>query len=236
MLAANDTFPALYSLGFFFLAGYYFDSKRIGNGLVAALLAIALHEQAAIWFVTLGVFFATRQRALTWGTWLALAALLYFSYAALVLLPEAGVTTYSGNATLVAHAPRALNPQPTSQAQSLLNVAYVVPHWLDNQNLEFWFLLLLPLGLLPLRNSRWFVCLLPGILWSFLSRSTLDWHTSGYALFFALVLVSAIISVTNLKRSDGSHGSRYAAVYAGWLAALLPCIVMFGTLWLPAQQ
>jgi uncharacterized membrane protein len=236
MLAANDLFPVSFSVGFFFLAAYYFESKRIGHALVATLMAIALHEQASIWFVTLGLFFVTREHRFSWGTWLMLAAALYLTYSVSVLLPGAGVTTYSGSTNAVANAGHALSAQQESLMPSLVNLAYAVPHWLDDQSVEFWLVLFVPLGFVPLRNSRWFVCLLPGLLWSFLSRSNSDWHTSVYMHFVTLGLVSAVISLATLKQSVDSPRARYTAVFAGWAAALLPCIVMFGTLWLPTQQ
>jgi hypothetical protein len=232
LLTANDAFPASFAVGFFFLCGYFFEAKRVIYGLLAAIATVAFHEQSALWVVTLGFLLATRDRSTAWGTWLSLVAVAYFVYAAYVLLPHAGVLTYVGGPPVAPGAARALS-EPV--ASSLLNPAYAIPRWLDNQSLEFWLVLLLPLGWLPLRNSRWFAWLLPAIALSYLARHASDWRTSSYTHFAALAIVSSIVSLGRLKRSSEVSRARYVSVYAGWLAALLPCVVLLGALWLPLE-
>lgn len=230
MLTENDAFPASFAIGLFFSCGYFLEAKRIGYALLTALATVAVHEQAAIWVIGLGLLSATRDRNTSIGVWLSLAAVGYFSYAAFVLLPHAGVLTYAGGTTTPSGPLHAVVEPMTS---SLLNPAYAIPKWIDNQTIEFWLLLLLPLGWLPLRNSRWFVWLLPAILLSYLARFGSDWRTSSFTHFVTLSIASCIVSLGRLKQSNAESRTRYVSAYLGWLAALLPCVVQLGTLWLP---
>lgn len=231
LVTASDVFPVSFSVGLFFLSGYYFESRRFRSGLLMTLAAIALNEQAALWYVTLGLFFATRERSVRWGTWLALGAACYFAYAAFVLLPHSEVLTYIGGAPKPALS-GAEAPLP-SQVESFVNFSYAMPRWLENQSLEFWLTLLLPLGLLPLMNSRWLLWLLPVIVLSYLSKINPDWQNSSYTHFAVLAIVSSIASLERLKRSVEGPSYRYTSVFVGWVAALLPCVGMLGTLWFP---
>jgi hypothetical protein len=233
MVTATDVFPISFSVGLFFLSGYYFELRRSGCGLLVALAAIALNEQAALWYVTLGLFFSTRQRGVRWGTWLALGATCYFAYVAFVLLPHSDVLTYIGD--LPKPGVRDAGPLPSSQVESFVNFSYAMPRWLENQSLEFWLALLLPLGLLPLMNSRWLLWLVPVIVLSYLSKMNPDFQNSSYMHFAVLAIVSSVASLERLKRSDEGPSYRYASVFVGWVAALLPCVVMLGTLWFPIQ-
>jgi cell division inhibitor SulA len=119
--------------------------------------------------------------------------------------------------------------------ESIVNFSYAIPGWLESQSLEFWLILLLPLGLLPLMNSRWLLWLLPGIVLSYLSKIHPDWQNSSYTHFAVLAIVSSIASLGRLKRSVEGPSYQYTSVFVGWLAALLPCVVMLGALWFPAQ-
>jgi uncharacterized membrane protein len=233
LVTANDVFPVSFSVGLFFLSGYYFELRRFWSGLLLTLAAIALNEQAALWYVTLGLFFATRERRVRWGTWLAVGAACYFAYAAFVLLPHCDVLTYIGSVPTPAL--RAAESPPLPPVESLVNFSYAIPRWLESQSLEFWLILLLPLGLLPLMNSRWLLWLLPVIILSYLSKMNPDWQNSSYTHFEALAIVSSIASLDRLKRSAARPSYHYPSVFVGWLAALLPCVVMLGTLWFPTQ-
>jgi len=233
LVTANDVFPVSFSVGLFFLSGYYFELKRFGSGLLMTLAAIAINEQVALWYVTLGLFFATRERRVHWGTWLAVGAACYFAYAAFVLLPHSDVLTYIGGAPTPALRTTASAPLPP--VESLVNFSYAIPGWLESQSLEFWLILLLPFGLLPLMNSRWLLWWLPVIVLSYLSKLHPDWQNSSYTHFAVLAIVSSIASLHRLKRSGERPSYHYTSVFVGWLAALLPCVVMLGTLWFPTQ-
>ena len=231
LVTANDVFPVSFSVGLFFLSGYYFELRRFWSGMLMTLAAIALNEQAALWYVTLGLFFATRERWGRWGTWLAVGSACYFAYAAFVLLPHSDVLTYIGSApTSALRAAESLPP-----VESLVNFSYVIPRWLESQSLEFWLILLLPLGLLPLMNSRWLLWLLPVIVLSYLSKMNPDWQNSSYTHFAVLAIVSSIVSLDRLKRSVAGFSYHYTSVFVGWFAALLPCVVILGTLWFPTK-
>ncbi len=228
LLTASDTFPVAFAVGLLFLCGYFFEAKRIGYALLLAVATVAVHERAAAWVVTLGLLFAVRDRNVRWGAWLSVAAAAYFVYAGFFLLPRAGVLTYAGGVPAV---PGAGSVIAEHAASSLVNPAYAIPRWLDSQTFEFWLVLLLPLGWLPLRNSLWFAWLLPSIVVTYLARLGSDWHTSTFTQFAVVGIVSSIVSLGRLKQGGEASRARYLSVYAGWLAALLPCALLLGTLW-----
>ncbi len=232
MLGIKDSFPITFALGSFYLAAYYFENGRVLRGLITTLLGIAINEQVAIWYAVLGIYFLASGSRRQTGKWLAILCTGYFLTIALVVLPHYGIKTYQVD----------LPNMPSMGAQNLLatlttltvNPAYALSKWFEAQNLEFWLALLVPLVFLPFRAKRWFVWLLPVMLFAgtaTLQDSNSQWRDPVFGHFLALGFFATIACLRQIRTSTSDGQIRYRAALVGWLAALLPCIGMFGSLY-----
>jgi hypothetical protein len=232
MIGMRDSFPITFAIGCFFLAAYYFENGQVRRGLLTALFGIAINEQVAIWYSLLGLYllmFGPRRRI---GKWLTIFSTLYFLTMALVVLPHYGVKTYQID----------LPSMPSIGAQNLgatlttlvVNPAYALSRWFETQNLEYWLALFVPLAFLPFRGKRWFVWLLPVMFFagtSTLQDSNSQWRDPIFGHFIALGFLATIACLRQVRTSAADGQIRYRAALVGWLAALLPCIGMFGSLY-----
>ncbi len=231
ILVVSDVFPVGFSVGLFFLSAYYFEVKKLAWAIPVTVLAIAMNEQVALWYVALGLYVAAKDRKSALGASLALIAVGYFAYVAWVHLPGHGILTYSSNSTGAA-APSGHNP-PQPLFTSIVNPAYLLARWFEAQTPEFWLLGLLPLGFLPLRNSRWLLWLLPALLLACVATLGSDWQTSAITHLTTLGMVSSIVSLREMKQRNQESCGRSLSTYVGWFAAVLPCVTLLGALWLP---
>ena len=231
ILAVSDVFPVNLSVGLFFLSAYYLEIKRVAWAIPTAIVAVAINEQVALWYVILGLYVATRDRKSALGVLLAIVAVAYFAFVAVVYLPSHGISTYSASPQGISITSG--DHLPPTLIDSIVNPAYLVSRWFEKQSIEFWLLFLLPLGFLPMRNSRWFFWLLPALLLTCITTLGSDVQTSAMTHLTTLGIVSSVVSLREMKQRNLDTPNRTAAIYVGWIAALLPCVAMLGTLWLP---
>jgi len=233
MLASSDPFPVSVVIGVFFLAAYYLESGSLAKGFIFVLLGVALNEQLALWFSLLGVYLSRCESRRSVGLALAVSGLAYFLVVALFILPKFGIPTYAlDKSNTVQIGVQNLGATLTAV---LVNPAYALSRWFEAQNLEFWLALLVPLALLPFRGRQWLLWLGPVLLFSATATSmdaNAQWRDPLFSHLLALGFLAVIATLQSVLHSSPTLGPiKLKAALIGWIAALAPCISMFGTLY-----
>ena len=231
MLVPSEAFPVAFALGPFLLSAYYMEAKRFGWCLVFAVIAVLLNEQVAVWYIALGLYARARNAEGWFEGLLTMGAFIYFVWAAAVYLPNHQILTYSVRPQVVGSIVEQAAAQ--SRITALVNPAYFASRWFETQTLEFWLIALLPMGFLPLRNSRWLVWLLPAIALSFVAALNADWQSSTFTHFLAVGIVSGLASLRELRHRSANASGLDVPMYLGWVAAAVPCVALLGSLWFP---
>jgi hypothetical protein len=229
MLGTGDAFPITCAMGCFFLSAFYLENGKLLRGLLLVLLGISINEQVAIWFSLLGVYFLTFDSRKALGRWLAIASACYFLTVALLVLPHYGIKTY----LMDPHNVTSLGIQNlrVTLATLFANPAFALTRWFETQDLEYWLALCVPFAFLPFRGSlTWLAPAL--ILASVVSsrESNSPWRDPAFGHFLTLGILATVTNLRKIRLSPKNGNLRYRAALVGWLAALLPCVVMFGSL------
>ena len=232
MLQIKDSFPLTCALGCFFAGAYYLEIRRIWRGLAVIALGILFNEQVALWCCLLGVYLATSGTRKNLGTGLASASLGYFLTIALLALPHLGVKTYSLDTTNVTSI--GAHYLASTLAMLVVNPAYALSQWFEAQSLEYWLALCVPLAFLPFYTRRWIIWLAPVLLFA-MTLPTQDagsqWRDPAYGHFLALGFLAVVANLRQIGRSDTPNRLRFRTALVGWVAALAPCVAMFGSLY-----
>lgn len=233
MLQLHDTFPITIALGVFFLAANWLQKGKLGRGLILVLLGIAFSEQVALWFALLGAYLTRWETRKSLGQWLAVTSLVYFLVVALYVLPHLGIRTYGpDDANRLSMGVHNLG---SSLISLLANPAYTLSRWFENQSLEFWLALTVPLALLPLRGRLWLLWLSPVMLFAFgakTSEASSQWRDPVFGHFLALGFMALVATLQTLRDSSTQVGSaRMRTALIGCVVSLVPSVAMFGALY-----
>lgn len=226
-----DSFPITCAIGCFFLSAIYLENGSVRQGLPLVVLAISVNEQVAIWYSMLGVYLLAFSSRRMVGRWLAMVSVSYFLTVALLVLPHFGIRMYAIDPPNVTSL--GLGNFEATWATLLTNPAYALSRWFDTQSLEYWLTLFVPFSFLPLRSRRWLVWLAPSLLLaSTISPQDLNspWRDPAFGHFIALGLLGTVASLREIRHAPSSGNARYQAALVGWAAALVPCVLMFGSL------
>jgi hypothetical protein len=231
VLELKDSFPLNCAMGCFFAAAHLFEIGKLRRALAFVVVGIAINEQVALWFALLGVFLVSTGTRKALGKWLAVACAGYFFVIALLVLPAVGVTSYAldpANTTLIG----VNNLAPTLTAL-VVNPTYALSRWFEAQTLEYWLALCVPMAFLPFLTRRWIIWLAPALLFS-MSLPSQDagsqWRDPAYAHFLALAFLATVAGLRAFDRSETTGRVHLHTALVGWIAALAPCVSMFGSL------
>ena len=232
MLLLKDSFPLTCALGCFFAGAYCLETRRTWRGLAVIAIGILFNEQVALWCCLLGVYLATSGARKRLGTGLAWASLGYFVTIALVALPHLGVRTYSldtPNVTSIG-----AHYLASTSTALVVNPAYALSQWFEAQSLEYWLALCVPMAFLPFYTRRWIIWLAPVLLFA-MTLPTQDagsqWRDPAYGHFLALGFLAVVANLRQIGRSDTPNRLLFRTALVGWVAALAPCVAMFGSLY-----
>lgn len=232
MLGAKDTFPITYAAGCFFLAACFFEKGKLSRAIPLVILSVAINEQVAIWYALLGMYLITYSANKVVGKILAITSACYFLAVALFLLPYYGIKTYTIDPT-GAGSVGIQNLGVTLDAL-ITNPVYALSRWFEVQSLEFWLTLLVPFAFLPIRSTRWLIWLAPALLLAGIAGGAElnpQWRDPAFGHFVVLGILASIVSLKQMRQSPNGGALQYRAALVGWLAAVLPCVMMFGSLW-----
>jgi uncharacterized membrane protein len=232
MISAKDSFPITYAAGCFFLSAYYFEKGKISRALPFVVLGVAINEQVAIWYAILGVYLATCSSNKVVGKWLSIASASYFLSMALYLLPHYSIKTYMVD--VPGAGSMGIQNLGVTLAALVTNPVYALSRWFEVQSLEFWLALWLPFAFLPIRSARWLVWLAPALMFAgIVANAELNpqWRDPVFGHFIVLGILASVVSLKQARQSPDRGALRYKAALVGWLAAMLPCVMMFGSLW-----
>jgi uncharacterized membrane protein len=218
-------------MGCFFWSAYYIENGRISRGLPLVLLGVSINEQVAIWYCMLGVYLVTFSSRKTIGKWLAIASAGYFLSVALLALPHWGIRTYLMDQTNAGSV--GVQNLGATMSTLFLNPAFVLSRWFTAQSLEYWLALAVPFAFLPFKGSRWVIWLMPTLFFASplsLQESNAQWRDPAFGHFLVLGILATIASLREIRRSPNKGSLRYRVAFVGWLAAVLPCVAVFGSL------
>ena len=231
MIGLTDSFPITCALGCFFLSAYYFENGQNWRGLPLVLLGISINEQVAIWYSMFGLYLVTFSSRRMVGKRLAIASACYFVIVALLVLPHFGLKTYLIDLPNVPSI--GIQNLGATMVTLIVNPAYALSRWFDAQNLEYWLAMSVPFAFLPFRGSRWVIWLTPVLFFAGtlpLRESNSQWRNPAFGHFLALGFLTTVASLRQIRQSPAEGPLRYRAALAGWVAALLPCIAVLGSL------
>ncbi|HEY5956172.1 MAG TPA: DUF2079 domain-containing protein [Polyangiaceae bacterium] len=229
-----DVLPLGVATGAFFWTLYLWQRGNLWSALGCALLTIGLHEQAALWFVCVGLYMTRAGSTATTGRWIAGLCAGYFCVVALVVLPAFDFDPYRdsfkglwGN--------DAVGLWETLRVAAT-NPAYVLSRWIDRQELTFWLALFVPFVFLPLVRRDAILWLMPGVLFAVVATGkspSLPVSVAATAHFIVLGLVASIMTLARLHSAGATRHQVHAALFA-WSYALIPCVYQLGALGVPA--
>jgi uncharacterized membrane protein len=218
--------------GFFFLAITAWEQRRYAVAAVATVFMVSVHEQTVFWLVVVGVYLAQRGRPLRLFPLAAFGLLAYFSWVAARLLPGFGFEPYGERF----HGLWSVNTPGLLPALRTVfdNPVHALMKLSEQRDMTVWLLLMVPFALLPLRDKRWVLWVLPFILFGLVALGhppDASLTHPSIAHFIVLGFVAAVSALESMRHGDGGNARVWAALLT-WLFALVPCVHQFGCAWL----
>lgn len=230
-----EVFPLGTAAGLFFASVTMWERRAYRIAALLTLLAVGLHEQAALWFACLGVYWTGRDESAGMGRWLAVGGLAYFSVVALFVLPHFGLDPYAVEFRGL-WGSKSVGLVETLKVAAT-NPAFVLASWLERQGLEFWLWLFVPFAFIPIAARNWLLWVIPGALFAVVAHGRAPGLpiTGGAAVhFIVLGFVASVASLAQLRARSETRSLANATVIA-WVLAVVPCAYQLGGLWLPAM-
>jgi hypothetical protein len=228
-----DVLPLGIAAGAFFWTLHLWRRGHLSAALLAAVLTVGLHEQAALWFACVGLHMTRARSTASVGRWVAALAFGYFCLIAFVVLPSIGLNPYQDSFRGL-WGRDAVGLQETLRV-ALTNPAYVLSRWIDRQELSFWLVLLVPFLFIPLASRYALLWLLPGILFGVVAvgkSPSLPVTVGATTHFVVLGLLTSVLTLGRLY-SDNASRPRARAALIAWAYALIPCAYQLGALGVP---
>jgi hypothetical protein len=233
-IGRTELLPLGVAAGAFFLAVLEWERKRISLAIVLTLLAVGIHEQAALWFACFGIHMSLSPRTAQLGRWLTTASCAYFIVVAFVVLPFLELDLYQ-TAFKGLWGSKSVGLYETIRV-ALTNPAYVLSRWFELQGLAFWLTLFVPFAFLPMAARDWLLWMVPGVVLSIAAAGRCPTLPAAWGSLAHFVVLGFAASVTTLSRLKGEPRTRRHANAAAmaWVFAAIPSVYQLGGLWLPA--
>jgi hypothetical protein len=230
-VVAKSVLPLGCAALFFFVAAQAWEKRKFALAIVVTLFMLAVHEQSAFWLLCLCVYLARKEPASRLFPVLVLAPIAYFIGIGGWLLPSFGTDPYGEGFHGLWSTP---SPGMLSALLTLFkNPVYVLARFSEQRAFTFWFLMLVPFAMMPLRGRLWLLWALPFTWFGIVAIGRFPDPSLSHpsvAHFVVMGFVAAVTALESIRREQGK--ARVWAALLTWVFAIVPCIYQFGCLWL----